>query len=72
MVGTDPLPDRCPLYPLIRWMLLGVTSPVLAPRIGAAQDSEERMLRRSEGMEPRFISWNAAALPTFDFSFPDI
>ena len=23
-------------------------------------------------MEPRFISWNAAALHTFDFTFPDI
>ena len=51
-------------------MLLGVTSPVPAPSIGAAQDVEERLLRWSEGMEPRFISWNAAALLTFDFIFP--
>ena len=49
-----------------------MTSPVLAPRIGAAQDVEERMLRWSQGMEPRFISWNAAALHTFDFTFPAI
>ena len=27
---------------------------------------------RGEGMEPRFISWNAAALYTFEFTFPDI
>ena len=25
----------------------------------------------SEGMEPRFISWNVAAMHTFDFTFPD-
>ena len=36
LVGSDPMPDRCPLYPLIRRMLLGVTSPVLAPKIAAA------------------------------------
>ena len=52
-------------------MLLGVTSPVIAPRIGAARDAEKRMLKWSEGMEPRFISWNIAAAHTFDFSFPD-
>ena len=43
--NQDTWPDRCPLYPRIRRMLLGVTSPDLAPRIGAAQDVEERMLR---------------------------
>ena len=52
-------------------MLLAVTSPVIAPRIGAARDAEKRMLKWSEGMEPRFISWNVAAAHTFDFSFPD-
>ena len=62
LAGSDPLLDRCNLYPRIRRMLLGVTSPVLAPR----------MLKWSGGMEPRFISWNAAALYTFDFIFPDI
>ena len=60
LAGSDSLPDRR--------MLLGVTSPVLASRIGAAQDVEEK----SEGIEPRFISWNAAALQTFDFTFPDL
>ena len=29
------------------------------------------MLKWSEGMEPRFISWNVAAMHTFDFTFPD-
>ena len=53
--GSDPLPDRCPLYPRIMKMLLGVTSPDLATRIGAAQDVEERMLRWSERMEPRTV-----------------
>ena len=69
--GSRPLPDQCPRYPLIRRMLLGVTSPVIAPRIGAARDAERRMLKWSEGMEPRFISWNVAAMHTFDFTFPD-
>ena len=69
--GSRPLPDQCPRYPPIRRMLLGVTSPIIAPRIGAARDAEKRMLKWSEGMEPRFISWNAAAAHTFDFSFPD-
>ena len=32
LAASDPLPDMCPLYPLIRRMLLGVTSLVLAPR----------------------------------------
>ena len=50
---------------------MGVTSPAIAPRIGAARDAEERMLIWSGGMEPRFISWNAAAMHTFDFTFPD-
>ena len=70
--GSRPLPDQCPRYPPIRRMLLGVTSPVIAPRIGAARDAKKRMLKWSEGMEPRFISWNVAAMHTFDFTFPDI
>ena len=41
-------------------------------RIGAAQNVEEKMIKRSEGMEPRFISWNAVALHVFDFTFPDL
>ena len=69
--GSRPLPDQCPRYPPIRRMLLGVTSPVIAPRIGAARDAEERMLKWSGGMEPRFISSNAAAMHTFYFTFPD-
>ena len=69
--GSRPLPDQCPRYAPIKRMLLGVTSPVIAPRIGAARDAEKRMLKWSEGMEPRFISWNVAAAHTFDFSFPD-
>ena len=69
--GSRPLPDQCPRYPPIRRMLLGVTSPVIAPRIGAARGAEKRMLKWIEGMEPRFISWNVAAAHTFDFSFPD-
>ena len=69
--GSRPLPDQCPRYPPIRRMLLGVTSPIIAPRIGAARDAEKRMLKWSGGMEPRFISWNAAAAHTFDFSIPD-
>ena len=48
-----------------------VTSPAIAPRIGAARDAEERMLKWSEGTEPRFIGWNAAAMHTFVFTFPD-
>ena len=67
--GSRPLPHQYPRYPLIRRMLLGVTSPVIAARdAGAARDAEERMLKWSRGMEPRFISWNAAS---FDFTFPD-
>ena len=69
--GSRPLPDQCPRYLPIRRMLLGVTFPVIAPRIGAARDAEKRMLKWSEGMEPRFISWNVAAMHTFDFTFPD-
>ena len=44
---------------------MGVTSPVIAPRIGVARDAEKRMLKWSEEMEPRFISWNVAAMHTF-------
>ena len=64
--------DQCPRYPPIRRMLFGFTSPVIAPRIGAARDAEKRLLKWSEGMEPRFISWNVAAMHTLDFTFPDI
>ena len=69
--GSRPLPDQCPRYPPIRRMLLGVTSPTIAPRIGAACDSEEKMRKWGEGMEPRFISWNVAAMHMFDFTFRD-
>ena len=48
LAGSNPLPDMCPLYSRIKRMLLGVTSSVVTPRIGAAQDVEERMLRWSE------------------------
>ena len=68
--GSRPLPYQCPRYPPIRRMLLGVLSPIIAPRIGAARDAEEKMQKWSEGMEPRFISWNVAAMHTFDFTFP--
>ena len=54
--GSRPLPGQCPRYPPIRRMLLGVTSPIIAPRIGAARYAEKRMMNWSEGMEPRFIS----------------
>ena len=69
--GSRPLPDQCPRYPPTRRMLLGVTSPAIAPRIGAARDVEEKMQKWSEVVEPRFISWNVAAMHTFDFTFPD-
>ena len=69
--GSRPLPVECPRYPPIGRMLLGVTSPAIAPRIGAARDAEKRMLKWIEGMEPRFISWKVAAMHTFDFTFPD-
>ena len=66
LAGSRPLPSQCPRYPPIRKMLLGVTSPVVAPRIGAARDVEKIMQKWSEGMDPRFISWNVAAMHTFD------
>ena len=69
--GSRPLPDQCHRYPPIRKMLLIVTSPIIAPRIGAARDAERRMLKWIEGMEPHFIGWNVAAAHTFDFTFPD-
>ena len=72
LTGSRPLPDQYPRYPPIRRMLLGVTSPVIAIRIGAARDVKERMQKWSEGMEPRFISWNIAAMHTFDLSFPEV
>ena len=70
LAGSRPLPSQYPQYPPIRRMLLGVTSPVVAPRIGAARDAEKRMQKWSEGIEPRLISWNVEAMPTFDFSLP--
>ena len=69
--GSRPLPYQCPRYPPIRSMLLGVTSPAIAPCIGAARDAEEKMRKWSEVMEPRFLNWNVAASHTFDFTFPD-
>ena len=72
LAGSNPLSDRCPLVPRIRRMFLGVTGPVLAPRIGVAEDIVEKMLKWGEGMEPHFISWNAAALHTFEFTFLDV
>ena len=53
-------------------MLLGVNSPVLAHRIGTAQDVEKERIEWSEGMEPRCIRWNAAVLHVFEFIFPDL
>ena len=51
---------------------MGITSPAISPRIGAARDAEEKMRKWSEGMEPRFISWNVAAMHMFDFTFLDV
>ena len=51
---------------------MGVNRPVLAPRIEAAQDVEEKMIKWSEGMEPRFIRWNTAASHVFNFTFPGL
>ena len=51
-------------------MLLGLTSPGFAPRIGTAR--EEKMLNWSKGIQPCFISWNVAALHTFEFAYPDV
>ena len=44
---------------------------MIAPRIGADRDAEEKIRKWSEGMEPRFISWNVSAMHTSDFMFPD-
>ena len=71
LAGPRKLPEQCPRYRPIRRMLLGITSPVIAPPIGAARDVEERMQKWSEGIEPCFFSWSVAAMHTFDFSFPD-
>ena len=70
LAGLTLLPERWPLYPRIKRILLGVRIPVLVHMIGAAQDVDEKMLKWSEVLEPRFISWNAAALQTFVFTFP--
>ena len=40
--------------------------------IGAVQDVEEKMFKWGEEMEPHFISWNAAGLHCFEFTFPDV
>ena len=58
LVGSVPLPNRCSLYPRIRIMLLGVTGPVLAPRIRAAQDVESGREKESQAppMEMEVIS----------------
>ena len=71
-VKENQLPGQGPRYPPIRRMLLGVTSPAIAPRIGEARDAEEIMLKWSGRIEPRFISWNAAAMHTFEITFPDV
>ena len=73
LAGSRPLPVQFPRYPPIRRMLLVATSPAIAPRIKAARENPdaERMQKRSEVMEPRFISWNVAAMHAFDFIFPD-
>ena len=47
--GSRPLPDQCPRYLPIRRMLLGVTSPAIAPRIRAARDAEKRNLSEVKG-----------------------
>ena len=44
---------------------------MIAPRIGADRDAEEKIRKWCEGMEPRFISWNVSAMHTSDFTFPD-
>ena len=71
LLGTRPLPDQCPRYPRIGRMLLEVMSPTIAPCVGAARETEEKIRKWIEGMEPRFISWNVAAMHTFDFIFPN-
>ena len=37
--GFKSLPYQCPRYSPIKRMLLGVSSPAIAPRIGAARDA---------------------------------
>ena len=69
--GSRPLSDQCPRYLPIRRMLQGVTSPAITPGIGVARDEEEKMWKWSEEMELHFISWNVAAIHTFNFTFPD-
>ena len=48
-----------------------VLSPVIDHRIGVARDAVEKMRKWSEGIEPRFISWNVATMHTLDFMFPN-
>ena len=70
LAGSTPLPDQCPRYLLIRRMLLGVTSLVIAPCIRVDRVVEERTRKRSEDMESQFLSWNVAAMQnSFDLSF---
>ena len=45
--------------------------PIIDLLARPARDAERRMRKWSEGLDPRFISWNAAAKHTFDFKFPD-
>ena len=71
LTGSRPLQSQFYRYPPIKRMLLGVTSPAIAPRFGVARDAEERMRKWSEGMKSRSVSWNVAAMHIFDFSFPD-
>ena len=47
LAGSRLLPDQCPLYAPIR-RLLGVTSPVIGPRIIAARDVDERIQKLSD------------------------
>ena len=44
----------------------------LVPRIGVAQDVEERMVKWSKGKKPCFISCNFAALDKFEFTSSDM
>ena len=54
-----PLPSQGHRYQQIKQikrLLLGVTSNVVGPFTEVARDVEERMRKKSEGMEPRFFS----------------
>ena len=49
LAGSFPLPSRSPQYPRIRRKLLGVNSPLQAPRIETGQVVKEGRLKWSEG-----------------------